>query len=138
MNLTVYVIELLVVIVCFALMVMIAITINPVGCITDYPPEIQEEFYRSQKREKKNESTTKVLVIKKGGLSHLRSFYLSWRAHLAGVDTFLQVTLISFSYVVVIAAFDTFIIDCILFSRIKRWRLPGTENMDREYRKLLT
>ncbi len=33
------------------------------------------------------------------------------------------------NYIVV----DTFIIDWIFFTTVKRWRLPGTEHMDKEY-----
>lgn len=135
MNWTIYEIELLTLIVCFALVVMIPITINPVSFVSDYPPEIQEEYYRSQKREKNKESLTKAMVIKKVVFLIAAVFLCAWMAYLAGADTFLQGTILSFSYVVAIAAFDTFIIDWIFFPRIKRWRLPGTEHMNRAYRQ---
>jgi len=135
MNWIMYGIELVALIVCFALVVTIPITINPVSFISDYPPEIQEEYYRSQKREKNKESLTKAMVIKKVVFLIAAIFLCAWMAYLAGADTFLQGTILSFSYVVAIAAFDTFIIDWIFFPRIKRWRLPGTEHMDRAYRQ---
>ena len=36
-------------------------------------------------------------------------------------------------YIIWVAAFDTFVIDWIFFPRIRKWRLPGTEDMDKEY-----
>lgn len=44
-----------------------------------------------------------------------------------------QGALAALCYALAIFAFDTFIIDRIFFPRVKRWRLPGTEHMDREY-----
>lgn len=135
MNWIVYGIELLILIVCFTLMITIPITVNPVSFISDYPPEIQQEYYRSQKREKKKESLTKAMAAKKVIFLILALFVCAWMAHTAGADTFLQGVLLAFSYVAVIAAFDTFILDWIFFPRIRRWRLPGTEHMDQEYRQ---
>lgn len=133
MNWMTYGIELLTLIVCFTLIITIPITINPVSFISDYPPEIQEEYYRSQKREKKKEALTKAMIVKKAVFLIIALFVCAWMAHTAGANTFLQGALLSFSYVIVIAAFDTFILDWIFFPRVKRWRLPGTEHMDREY-----
>lgn len=53
MNWMIYGIELLILMVCFALTVTIPMTVNPVSFVSDYPPEIQEEYYRSQRLEKK-------------------------------------------------------------------------------------
>lgn len=135
MNWMVYGIELLVLIVCFTVMITIPITISPVSFVSDYPPEIQAEYYRSQRLEKKKESITKAMTVKKAAFLLIALFVCAWMARMAGADSFLQGTLLAFSYVVVIAAFDTFILDWLFFPRIKRWRLPGTEHMDREYRQ---
>lgn len=134
MNWMIYGIELLILIVCFTLEVTILITVNPVSFVSDFPPEIQEEYYRSQRLEKKKGSLTKTMIVKKAVFLIAALFVCAWMARMAGADTFLQGTLLAFSYVVVIAAFDTFILDWIFFPRIKRWRLPGTEHMEREYR----
>ena len=53
MNWMIYGIELLILIVCFTLEVTILITVNPVSFVSDFPPEIQEEYYRSQRLENK-------------------------------------------------------------------------------------
>lgn len=54
-------------------------------------------------------------------------------AYLAGARTFLDGFIAAACYFLAIFAVDTFIIDWIFFARVKRWRLPGTEHMDREY-----
>lgn len=135
MDWMIYGTELLVMIVCFTLMVTIPITINPVSFISDFPPEIQEAYYRSQNVEKKKEALKKVMIVKKAAVLIAALFLCAWMAHIAGARTFWQGTLLVFSYVAVIAAFDTFILDWIFFARVKRWRLPGTEHMEREYRQ---
>lgn len=135
MNLMIYGLELLIAIILFTLMVIIPITINPVSFISDFPPEIQEEYYRSRKLEKKKEALSRAMIVKKL-IALLASLFLcAWMAHLAGAGNFWQGALLAFSYVAVIAAFDTFILDWIFFPRVKRWRLPGTEHMDKEYRQ---
>lgn len=120
MNWMTYGIEVLTLIVCFTLIITIPITINPISFISDYPPEIQEEYYRSQKREKKKEALTKAMIVKKAAFLIIALFVCGWMAHTAGANTFLQGALLSFSYVIVIAAFDTFILDWIFFPRVKR------------------
>ena len=54
-------------------------------------------------------------------------------AYLAGARTFLDGFMAAVFYSLALFAFDTFIIDWIFFARVKRWRLPGTEHMDKEY-----
>lgn len=135
MNWIIYGLELLALIVCFTLGVTILITVDPVSFVSDYPPEIQEEYYRSQKLEKKKAALTRAMIAKKAAFLIATLFICAWMADIAGACTFEQGALLAFSYVLVIAAFDTFILDWIFFPRIKRWRLPGTEHMDREYRQ---
>lgn len=125
MDWMIYGTELLVMIVCFTLMVTIPITINPVSFISDFPPEIQAAYYRSQNVEKKKEALKKVMIVKKAAVLIAALFLCAWMAHIAGARTFWQGTLLVFSYVAVIAAFDTFILDWIFFARVKRWRLPA-------------
>ena len=54
-------------------------------------------------------------------------------AYLAGARTFISGALAALCYVLAIFAYDTFIIDRIFFPSVKRWRLSGTEHMDKEY-----
>lgn len=53
--------------------------------------------------------------------------------HIAGVRSFLQGFLLSYLYIFLLFARDTFFMDWVLFANIKKIRLPGTEHMDKEY-----
>ena len=54
MNVTVIVVELLIMFLVIGLLL-----INPVTFISDYPPEIQEIYYKSQNKEAEKEKTHK-------------------------------------------------------------------------------
>lgn len=56
---------------------------------------------------------------------------------LAGAKSFMQGTLYCYCIWFVVNAFDTIVLDLGLMVHWKRCRLPGTEDMDKEY-KLLT
>jgi hypothetical protein len=60
-------------------------------------------------------------------------FLLAWMMHLAGAKTFGEGVLLSYFYMIVWFAWDTFFLDWVLFANIKKFRLPGTEHMDKEY-----
>lgn len=42
---------------------------------------------------------------------------------------------LAYIYILALFVWDTFFLDWVLFANIKRIRLPGTENMDKEYHK---
>ena len=54
-------------------------------------------------------------------------------ALLGGAETFIQGFLFSFGMMAWIGAYDTFFIDWVLFANMKRFRLEGTEHMDKAY-----
>ena len=57
----------------------------------------------------------------------------AWMSHTAGAVTFMEGLLTIYGYILVWAAFDTCVLDWLLFPNIKRVRLSGTEDMDKEY-----
>ena len=59
MNVTVIVVELLIM-----FLVICLLLINPVTFISDYPPEIQEIYYKSQNKEAEKEKLTTMMIIK--------------------------------------------------------------------------
>ncbi len=65
--------------------------------------------------------------------SYVTLFLFAWMAHIAGAQGFTAGALTAFLYLAWIGAYDAFFLDWVLFMRIKRWRLPGTEHMDKEY-----
>ena len=60
-------------------------------------------------------------------------FVFAWMLHVAGAETFLQGLGLAYIYILALFVWDTFFLDWVLFANIKRIRLPGTENMDKEY-----
>ncbi len=54
-------------------------------------------------------------------------------SELAVAHSFFDGFIAALCYAFAIFAVDTFVIDWIFFARVKRWRLPGTEQMDKEY-----
>lgn len=133
MNVTVIVVELLIMFLVFAFLVIGLLLINPVTFISDYPPEIQEVYYKSQNKEAEKEKLTTMMIIKKVAALIVFMFLFAWMLHLAGAKTFIQGLLLTYTYAIALIAWDTFFLDWVLFANIKRIRLPGTEHMDKEY-----
>ena len=133
MDITVILVELGVMCLVFFVLVIGLLFISPLTFISDYPPEIQEQYYKSQNKESVKEQMTLAMKIKKVVALIAFMFIFAWMLHIAGADSFIQGVLLSYLYMLVLFAWDTFFLDWILFANIKRLRLPGTEHMEREY-----
>lgn len=133
MNWTIYLIECVVMMAAFGCLVFGMLMANPLTFISDYPPEIQERYYRSQHKEATKAALTKLMAAKKIVAILAFVFLFAWMAHIAGAATFLEGLLTVYGYMVVLAVFDTCVLDWLLFPNIKRVRLPGTEDMDKAY-----
>lgn len=133
MNITVILIELGIMCAVFLVLIIGLLLISPLTFISDYPPEIQEQYYKSQNKESVKEQMTLAMKIKKVVALIAFMFIFAWMLHIAGADSFIQGVLLSYLYMLVLFAWDTFFLDWILFANIKRLRLPGTEHMEREY-----
>ncbi len=133
MNISIYVLECVVMCGVFGAFVFRMMLVNPVSFIGDYPPEIQAQYYASQHREAEKEQMTFSTILRKVVAIIVFLFLFAWMAHIAGAATFLDGLLFVYGYMLVLAAYDTCFLDWVLFANIKRVRLPGTEHMDREY-----
>lgn len=100
--------------------------------IHNYPPEIQEEYFKTHERVP-TEPLSKRVVLTKGIAILFFAAVLLVLALLAGAETFMQGFLFAFGMVAWIGAYDTFFIDWVLFANMKRFRLEGTEHMDKAY-----
>lgn len=65
MNITIVLIEIAVMLVAFGALVFGMLLISPLSFISDYPPEIQAEYYRSQQKQETKSKLTKFMIIKK-------------------------------------------------------------------------
>ena len=79
--------------------------------ITDYPPEIQAEYYRSQGLEAKSEKlSVKNYIAKVIFMVAVLAVVVAF-AYFAGAITFLRGFIAVICYCLALFAFDTFIID---------------------------
>lgn len=133
MSAWIILVECLVIAIPFSLMVVIMLNKDPVNMIVNYPPEIQAEYYRSQGLEAQKQKLSAKNYIAKAIFMVVALAVVVGLAYLAGARSFLDGFIASICYFLALFAVDTFIIDWIFFARVKRWRLPGTEHMDKEY-----
>lgn len=133
MNITVIITEFLIMFLIFAFLVIGLLFITPLSFISDYPPEIQEAYYKSQHKEAVKEKLNAIMLVKKVVALIAFMFIFAWMLHLAGAKTFIQGLLLTYVYALALFAWDTFFLDWVLFANIKKIRLPGTEHMDKEY-----
>lgn len=100
--------------------------------IANYPPDIQEEYFKTHERVDVSYNSKKVIIAKSlGVLMFCVILFIS--ALLAGAQTFLQGFLLSFGLMIWIGLYDTLFIDWVLFANLKAFRLEGTEHMDKAY-----
>lgn len=132
MNIPVIIIEMLVFALLFTIMCFKTSGGNNMIQIENYPPDIQEEYFKTHKRIP-TAPLTKSVVIKKSIAILCFAVILVIMALLAGAKTFAQGFLLAFGMMAWIGAYDTFFMDWVLFANMKRFRLEGTEHMDKAY-----
>ena len=102
------------------------------GAIHNYPPDIQEEYFKTHERVEVSCRSKKVLLTKGAGLLLFTALLLVC-ALLAGAADFRQGFWLTFGLMVWIGVYDTFFLDWVLFANLPMFRLEGTEHMDRAY-----
>ncbi len=132
MNWTMIFIETAGYIVLFTAIVMIPALKNPVSGIHNYPPEIQEEYFKTHERIPTAPLSKRTVLVKFLGIL-IFAVLLTGGALLAGADSFAEGFWYSVLLFAVVGAYDTIFIDWVLFAKLKVFRLPGTEHMDKEY-----
>lgn len=133
MNIPILVIESILITIPFAVMVLLIENKDPESMVADYPPDIQAAYYKYTGKEKAAEKLTLKNYVAKAVFMVVAFFVVVFLARLAGADSFWEGFLATAVYTLTIFASDTFILDWIFFPRVKRWRLPGTEHMDKAY-----
>lgn len=132
MDWIVILIEIVVMVVLFTCMTLIPLWKNPISYIHDYPPEIQEEYFKTHKRIETAPLSKRVIVIKSVAILVFAAVFVL-AALWAGASSFVDGFLFAVIAFVVVGAYDTFFLDWVLFAKVKRFRLPGTEHMDKAY-----
>ena len=100
--------------------------------VHNYPPDIQEEYFKTHKRMDVSAKSKKVIFTKSLGILMFTGILLVC-ALIAGAKTFWQGFLLAFGLMVWIGSYDTFFLDWVLFANLPMFRLEGTEHMDAAY-----
>ena len=132
MNIPVIIIEMAAFAVLFTVMCFKTSGGNNTTQVHNYPPDIQEEYFKTHKRIPTAPLSKRVIITKSVALLCF-AVILVIMALLAGAKNFMQGSLFSFGMMAWIGAYDTFFIDWVLFANMKRFRLEGTEHMDKAY-----
>ena len=98
----------------------------------NYPPDIQEEYFKTHERVDVSYRSRNVVLAKSAGVL-LFTAILVGCALVAGARTFAQGFWLAFGLMVWIGAYDTFFLDWVLFANLPMFRLEGTEHMDEAY-----
>lgn len=127
-------IECLIAIGLFTLIVLPMSAKNPLGIISDYPPEIRKRCVELGLIENKEKRFSAKDIIRKTlaviVLVILSVLVLKKVNH---AETFMKGFLDSFIIWLSITWFDALVLDCLWFCHSKRMRIPGTEDM-KEYK----
>jgi len=100
--------------------------------IHNYPPDIQEEYFKTHDKVDVSSKSTKVIITKSCGiLMFIAIFTLC--SYLAGAKTFLEGFLLGLGLMLWLGLYDTLFLDWVLFANLKMFRLEGTEHMDKAY-----
>ncbi len=116
----------------FTAMVMIPAIRHPEVGVHNYPPDIQEEYFKTHERIPVAPLSGRTLAVR-GGTIVLFTALLTGGAILAGADSFRTGAVFAAILFLIVGVWDTFFIDWVLFAHLKVFRLPGTEHMDKAY-----
>ncbi len=119
----------------FSLIIVGSVLKNRESWISDYAPEVQKRFLECHPDyvPKGRNSSSVAFVAAKIAVCLFFTALLSLMTWLAGARDFLTGTLYSYIVWFVVNLFDAIVLDALLFAKWKRIRLPGTEDMDKEY-----
>ena len=132
MNWGLFAIEAVIFTAFFTALVMIPTIRHPEMGVHNYPPDIQEEYFRTHKRVPVEPLSGRTIAFKSAGIV-LFTVVLTGGAILAGASGFWDGALFAALLFLIVGAWDTFFIDWVLFAHMKAFRLPGTEHMDKAY-----
>ena len=100
--------------------------------VHNYPPDIQEEYFKTYERVDVSYQSKNVVLTKGLGVLLFTGFLVVC-AVLAGARTFWQGFAVAFGLMVWIGLWDTCFIDWVLFANLPMFWLEGTEHMDEAY-----
>ena len=123
----------------FGAFIILSVLKNQTEWINEYPEPVQKRYIELHPNSeiKEPEGLSPRVIIKKLFACLTFLILLVGMVYLAGAKSFMQGVLYCYCIWFVVNVFDTIVIDLGLMVHWKKCRLPGTEDMDKEY-KLLT
>ncbi len=100
--------------------------------IHNFPPDIQEEYFKTHERIDVSNRSKNVLLTKGFGVLIFTAILLGC-ALVAKANTFWQGFRLTFGLMAWIGIYDTCFLDWVLFANLPMFRLEGTEHMDKAY-----
>ena len=118
----------------FSLMIFIPLYKNPINQIMSYPPEIRKrveslsQYKDSIKAKEKRHMSIKIISI------FVIALVLCVVAYFSGATTTLEIFKHVFTLFFFVNVYDLIVMDLIIFRNVKRFRIQGTEDMEKEYK----
>lgn len=118
----------------FSLMIFIPLWKNPVGQIMSYPLEIRKrveslsQYKDTIKQREKKHLSIKIISI------FVFALILCVVAYFSGAKTFIDIFKHVFILFLFVNVYDVIVMDLLIFRNVKRFRIPGTEDMEKEYK----
>lgn len=122
----------------FGAIIIFSVLINPTAWIQEYPEPIQRRFIELHPNSeiKEPEGLSARVITIKLIVCLIFLAILVGLVYFAGARTFISGTVFCYTIWFVVNIFDTLVIDLGVMVHWKKCRLPGTENMDEEYKLL--
>lgn len=133
MNIGLYIAILVILTGLFTALVICLQAKNPISWVDDYPTDIKQAYYRHIGQEEKAKTITKGTIIRKTIASLVFVFLFAFLIKKVGAESFISGFVLSLICWVWIGIYDTVFLDFVVFANWKKLRLPGTEDMDKEY-----
>ena len=118
----------------FSLMIFIPLYKNPINQIMSYPPEIRKkienlsQYKDSIKVKEKRHISIKVISV------FVIALVLCVVAYFSGAKTKLEIFRHVLTLFLFVNIYDLIVMDLIIFRNVKRFRIQGTEDMEKEYK----
>ncbi|MDD3139365.1 MAG: hypothetical protein PHX08_10390 [Lachnospiraceae bacterium] len=131
-----FLIQCVVICVIFTIVIMVPLYKNPMSMIASYPPKIRARVESLPQYKDTAKAKEKSHIIRKiiGCLiAVLILVVIDWYS---GARDFTSAFIYSFGIFFVVNLYDLFVLDIGIACHDKRVRIPGTEDMDQEYRQI--
>lgn len=131
-------IECVVACVLFGVFIILSVLKNQKAWINEYPDAVQKRYIdlHPESEIKEPEGLSPRVIVKKLIACLIFLVLLVGMVWIAGAKSFLQGALYCYCIWFVVNVFDTIVLDLGLMVHWRKCRLPGTEDMDKEYRLL--